>query len=32
MKVAIGQDSHRIDDKNPAKKLMLGGVEFEENF
>lgn len=32
MKVAIGQDSHRIDDENSAKKLVLGGVEFEENF
>ncbi len=32
MKVAIGQDSHRIDDENSVKKLMLGGVEFQEDF
>jgi len=32
MKVAIGQDSHRIDYDNPNKKLILAGVEFEENF
>ena len=32
MKVAIGQDSHRIDYENTSKKLILGGVEFEENF
>lgn len=32
MKVAIGQDSHRIDYENKEKKLILGGVEFEENF
>lgn len=31
MKVAIGQDSHKIIyDKN--KKLILGGVEFEDDF
>ena len=31
MKVAIGQDSHKISyDKN--KKLILGGIEFEDNF
>ena len=32
MKVAIGQDSHRIDYTNTDKKLLLGGVEFDENF
>lgn len=32
MKVAIGQDSHRIDHENINKKLMLGGIEFEENY
>ncbi len=32
MKVAIGQDSHRIDYTNTDKKLILGGVEFEEEF
>ncbi len=32
MKVAIGQDSHRIDFENKDKKLMLGGVEFEEEY
>ena len=32
MKVAIGQDSHRIDYNNTDKKLILGGIEFEENF
>lgn len=32
MKVAIGQDSHRIDYNNTEKKLILAGVEFEENF
>ena len=31
MKVAIGQDSHKIDLENPDKKLLLGGVEFEES-
>ena len=30
MKVAIGQDSHRIDYTNTDKKLILGGVEFKE--
>lgn len=31
MKVAIGQDSHKISyEKN--KKLLLGGIEFEEGF
>ncbi len=31
MKVAIGQDSHKISsDKN--KKLILGGIEFEDDF
>jgi len=32
MKVAIGQDSHRIDYENKEKKLILGGVEFDEEF
>lgn len=31
MKVAIGQDSHRID-YNKEKKLILGGVEFQEDY
>lgn len=29
MKVGIGQDSHRFDLENKEKKLMLGGVVFE---
>lgn len=32
MKVAIGQDSHRIDYENKEKQLMLGGIEFEEPY
>lgn len=32
MKVAIGQDSHRIDYENKDKKLMLGGIEFDEDY
>ena len=32
MKVAIGQDSHRIDHNNSNKKLILAGIEFEEKF
>ena len=32
MKVSIGQDSHRIDYNNHEKKLILGGIEFEENY
>ena len=32
MKVAIGQDSHRIDYTNTDKKLLLGGIEFDEKF
>ena len=32
MKVSIGQDSHRIDEQNKEKKLMLGGIEFEEEY
>ena len=32
MKVAIGQDSHRIDFENKKKKFMLGGVEFDEEY
>ena len=31
MKVAIGQDSHKIDYNNTGKKLILGGIEFDEN-
>lgn len=32
MKVAIGQDSHRIDCENKEKPLMLGGIKFEEPY
>lgn len=32
MKVAIGQDSHRMDYENKEKKLILGGIEFQENY
>lgn len=32
MKVAIGQDSHRIDYEDTRKKLILGGIDFEENY
>ena len=32
MKVAIGQDSHKINHNNTDKKLILGGVEFDTNF
>ncbi len=32
MKVGIGQDSHKIDYNNKEKKLILAGVEFEEEF
>lgn len=32
MKVAIGQDSHRIDYENKEKKVLLGGIEFEEDY
>lgn len=32
MKVAIGQDSHRIDYNNKEKKLILGGIEFQEEY
>lgn len=32
MKVAIGQDSHRIDRNNKEKKLILGGIEFQEDY
>jgi len=32
MKVAIGQDSHRIDDKNKEKKLKLGGITDSEEY
>lgn len=30
MKVGIGQDSHRFDFENKEKKLMLGGIIFED--
>lgn len=30
MKVAIGQDSHRFDFEDNSKKLILGGVVFED--
>ena len=32
MKVAIGQDSHVLDYNNTNKKLLLGGIEFKENY
>ncbi len=32
MKVAIGQDSHRIDFENKEKKFILGGVEFNVEY
>lgn len=32
MKVAIGQDSHRIDYQNKEKRLLLGGIEFQEEY
>lgn len=32
MKVAIGQDSHRIDYNKKEKKLLLGGIEFQEDY
>lgn len=32
MKVGIGQDSHRIDYNDTSKKLVLGGIEFDEKF
>lgn len=32
MRVGIGQDSHRIDYEKPKKKLVLGGIEFDEKF
>ena len=32
MRVAIGQDSHRIDFENKDKKFILGGIEFEEEY
>lgn len=31
MKVGIGQDSHRFDFNNKDKKLILGGVVFEDH-
>lgn len=30
MKVGIGQDSHRFDIENKEKKLILGGIVFED--
>ena len=32
MRVAIGEDSHRIDYENKDKKLILGGVIFDEEY
>ena len=32
MKVAIGQDSHRIDNNNKEKKLLIGGIEFPADY
>lgn len=32
MKVSIGQDSHKIDYTNQEKKLILGGIEFQEEY
>ena len=32
MKVGIGQDSHKFDFENKEKKLILGGVIFENEF
>lgn len=32
MKVAIGQDSHRIDYNHKDKELILGGIKFKENY
>lgn len=32
MKVAIGQDSHRIDYSKKEKRLLLGGIEFQEDY
>lgn len=32
MKVAIGQDSHKINYSNKEKKLILGGIEFKEEY
>ncbi len=29
IKVSIGQDSHRFDEENKEKKLMLGGIPLE---
>lgn len=31
MKVGIGQDSHRFNETKGEKKLILGGVEFEDH-
>ena len=32
MKVAIGQDSHRIEKSNQEQEVILGGVVFKEKF
>ncbi len=32
MKVGIGQDSHKINYDNKYKKLVLGGIEFDEEY
>lgn len=32
MKVAIGQDSHRLDYNNRNKKLILAGIDFKEDY
>lgn len=32
MKVGISQDSHRIDRNSKEKKLILGGIEFQDNY
>ena len=32
MKLAIGQDSHKIDYHNKEKKLLLGGIDFQEDY
>ena len=32
MKVAIGQDSHKMNKNNKERKLILGGIEFQEEY
>lgn len=32
MKVAIGQDSHRIEKTNEEQEVILGGISFKEKF